>query len=414
MPATMDDQPELKPAVSRRSLLVGGAAAMGVAGASAWAVAEARRSAQPVTFGAETVPFYGIHQAGIATPPQSNAIFVGLDLVPDTKRGAREVLRAVLKLWTADAQRLTQGSAALADTEPELALRPARLTVTVGFGLTLFGRTGFEGLRPPSARPIPALPADRLESRWGATDLMLQICADDPMVVAHTTRVLVKNVRGLADERWRQNGFRTARSAEPDGTTARNLMGQVDGTVNPVAGTPDFDQVVWSDGGAQPWMAGGTTMVLRRIRMNLDAWDSVDRSTKELVIGRRLDNGAPLTGEKENDPVDVTALRDGIPVIPPNAHVALAHPQMPEERFLRRPYNYDEPPAAGEVSSSGLIFVAYQRDIERQFLPVQERLAKSDALNRWITAIGSAVYVIPPGVQPGGFLGGQLFDAAAD
>lgn len=243
---------------------------------------------------------------------------------------------------------------------------------------------------------------------------MLQICADDPMVVAHATRVLVKNVRTLADERWRQIGFRTARSAEPDGTTARNLMGQVDGTVNPVAGKQDFDQIVWSDGDSQPWLAGGTMMVLRRIRMNLDAWDVLDRASKELVVGRRLDNGAPLTGEHENDPVDITMRRDGIPVIPPNAHVAVAHPQHPEERFLRRPYNYDEPPPAGEASSSGLIFVAYQRDIDRQFLPVQLRLAQSDALNRWTTAIGSAVYVIPPGVSPGGFLGGQLFSAAAD
>ncbi|MGV0994068.1 MAG: Dyp-type peroxidase [Mycobacterium sp.] len=414
----MGDEPALKPGpnpgVSRRSLLVGGAAAVGVAGASAWAVAESRRADDQVTFGSETVPFYGPHQAGIATPPQSNATFIGLDLVPDGKREAREVLRAVLRLWTADAQRLTQGSAALADTEPELALRPARLTVTVGLGPTLFDRVGLGRLRPSSARPLPALPTDRLESRWGATDLMLQICADDPMVVAHATRVLVKNVRTLADERWRQIGFRTARSAEPDGTTARNLMGQVDGTVNPVAGKQDFDQIVWSDGDSQPWLAGGTMMVLRRIRMNLDAWDVLDRASKELVVGRRLDNGAPLTGEHENDPVDITMRRDGIPVIPPNAHVAVAHPQHPEERFLRRPYNYDEPPPAGEASSSGLIFVAYQRDIDRQFLPVQLRLAQSDALNRWTTAIGSAVYVIPPGVSPGGFLGGQLFSAAAD
>ena len=413
----MDDQPEMKPGrqpgVSRRSLLVGGAAVVGAAGASAWAATEAIRSEQPATFGAEMVPFFGTHQAGIATPPQSNATFVGLDLVPDDKRAARDVLLAVLKLWTADAQRLTQGSAALADTEPELAQRPARLTVTVGFGPTLFDRIGFDRLRPPSAHPIPAMPTDRLEPRWGATDLMLQICADDPVVVAHATRVLVKNVRDLTTQRWRQLGFRTARSAEPDGMTGRNLMGQVDGTVNPVPGTTDFDQVVWSDGGAQPWMAGGTMMVIRRIQMHLDAWDVLDRASKELAVGRRLDNGAPLTGEKESDPVDVTILRDGIPVIPPNAHAALAHPQQPEERLLRRPYNYDDAPSPGEVSNSGLIFVSYQRDIDRQFLPIQQRLAKSDAMNRWITAIGSAVYVIPPGIQPGEFLGGQLFAAAA-
>lgn len=31
-------------------------------------------------------------------------------------------------------------------------------------------------------------------------------------------------------------------------------------------------------------------------------------------------------------------------------------------------------------------------------------------MNRWLTTIGSAVYVIPPGVQTGQYLGSQLLD----
>lgn len=394
--------------LSRRGLLAGGAAA--VAGISAAAACGVTTSAEiPETFGGQTVPFHGAHQAGIETTPQAHATFVGLDLRPDSGRDPAQAIPAVLRLWTTDAERLTQGIPALADTEPELALRPARLTITVGIGPAVFGRLGLERLRPPSAGQLPSLPTDRLEPRWQATDLLLQICADDRMAVAHATRVLVKNVRSLAVERWRQTGFRTARAAGPDGETTRNLMGQVDGTVNPVAGTDDFDEVVWDDGSVQPWLAGGTLMVVRRIRMNLDTWDELDRASKELAVGRRLDNGAPLTGERETDPVDTAAMRDGIPVIPPNAHIALAHPLQPGERFLRRPYNYDVPPPAGQTSDSGLIFTAYQRDIDSQFLPVQRRLAQFDALNRWTTAIGSAVYVVPPGIGPGGYLGEQLF-----
>ena len=413
----MNDRPAQSPPgaarLTRRGLLVGGAAAAGVSGAALWGIANNPEQGRPVSFGSETVPFYGARQAGIETAPQSHANFVGLDLRPDSGRDAGDAVPAVLKLWTTDAARLTQGLPALADTEPELALRPARLTVTVGLGPALFDRLGMDRLRPSSARELPPFATDRLESRWRPTDFLLQICADDPMVVAHATRVLVKDVRSLAVERWRQTGFRTARAAGPDGETARNLMGQVDGTVNPVAGTTDFDEVVFDDGNPQPWLAGGTLMVLRRIRMNLDTWDQLDRQSRELAVGRRLDNGAPLTGTRETDPVDITAMRDGIPVIPPNAHVALAHPHQPAERFLRRPYNYDEPPAAGETSESGLIFTAYQRDIDRQFLPVQRRLAQFDALNRWTTAIGSAVYVVPPGVRPGGYVGEQLFGDTA-
>jgi dye decolorizing peroxidase len=405
----MDDQPNL----IRRRLIAGGALAAGAAGAAVWAGSEYARPSAPAIFGADAVPFYGIHQAGVETPPQAHAAFIGLDLKPEDGTDIRAVLQAVLKLWTTDAARLTQGTPALADTEPELALRPARLTVTVGFGPSLFERAGLQWLRPPSARALPALPVDRLEPRWGATDLLLQLCADDPLVLAHAIRVLVKNVRTLAAERWRQIGFRTARGAEHEEVTARNLMGQVDGTVNPVPGTPDFAEVVWDDERPQPWMAGGTLMVLRRIRMELDAWDELDRGSRELVVGRRLDTGAPLTGKHELDPVDIGMMRDGIPVIPPNSHVALAHQRNPEERFLRRVYNYDERPAAGETSNSGLLFATYQRDIDRQFLPVQRRLAEFDAMNRWITPIGSAVYVIPPGVQPGEYLGRQLIEAAA-
>ena len=402
----MDDQP----ALSRRRLLAGGAAVAGVAGAAAWAGSEHGRRVAPAAFGTDTVPFHGIHQAGIETPPQAHGTFVGLNLVPDNGRAPLGALRAVLKLWTTDAERLTQGLPALADTEPELALRPANLTVTVGFGPTLFDAVGLSRLRPPSARPLPSFGIDRLESRWSGTDLLLQMCADDPVVLAHATRVLLKNVRSLAVERWRQNGFRGARGADRDGVTARNLMGQVDGTANPMPGTPEFSRAVWDDGRIQPWMAGGTLMVLRRIRMNLDSWDALDRDSKELAVGRRLDNGAPLTGQHENDPVDLGMLRDGIPVIPRNSHVALAHQQNPDEQFLRRPYNYDDPPEAGQVSNSGLLFAAYQRDIDQQFLPAQRRLAEFDAMNRWITPIGSAVYVIPSGIQSGGYLGEQLLE----
>lgn len=384
----------------------------GAAGVASWSAAAGRRPERGIAFAAETVPFYGAHQAGIETPPQSHAVFVGLDLRPEIQRDPRDALKAVLTLWTTDAARLTQGVPALADTEPELALRPARLTVTVGLGPALFDRIGIGLLKPRSAKPLPVMTVDRLEPRWGGTDLLLQICADDLITVAHAARVLVKNVRTLAVERWRQAGFRSARAADPDGVTMRNLMGQVDGTVNPAIDTPDFNEAVWANAAEQPWMAGGTMMVLRRIRMNLDKWDELDRASKELAIGRRLDNGAPLTGEHENDPVDVTLRRDGIPVIPPNAHVALAHPLQPGERFLRRPYNFDDPPTAGETSDSGLLFAAYQRDVDAQFLPVLRRLAEADAMNRWLTTVGSAVYVIPPGVQAGQYLGSQLLDDA--
>jgi dye decolorizing peroxidase len=213
----------------------------------------------------------------------------------------------------------------------------------------------------------------------------------------------------MTTQRWRQSGFRTAHGSDRAGTGMRNLMGQVDGTVN-IRDAAAFDRNVWDDGADQPWFAGGTVLVLRRIRAEMDTWDELDRTRKELVIGRRLDTGAPLTGEREDDEADLTARHGGIPVIPPDAHIALARHRTEAEQFLRRPYNYDDPPPAGQTTDSGLIFASYQRDPARQFVPVQRRLAESDALNEWVTTVGSATFAILPGVGEDGYLGQPLLE----
>lgn len=397
--------------LSRRGLIVGGGAAAALtagAGLSAWSAQShaARPSAER-----QVEPFYGDHQAGIATAPQAHAMFLALDLLSaaDADMGtARENLRSILRLWTTDAARLTQGIPALADTEPELATTTARLTVSAGLGPSVFAKTGLADRCPASARDFPAFSTDRLDKRWCGGDLLLQICADSPLLVAHAARVLLKNVRSLASERWRQTGFRTPRPEDPSGGTMRNLMGQVDGTVNPTA--PELDSLLWHQGEDHEWLKGGTLLVLRRITMNLDGWDQLDRKLRDLVMGRRSDNGAPLSGEKESDEPDLTMTRGGIPVIPATSHVALARHRNPHERFLRRPYNFDDAPLPGTSSNAGLIFAAYQRDIASQFVPVQQRLAEKDEFNQWNTAVGSAVFVMPPGTTEDGYLGRSLLD----
>src|SRR5690606_41189884 len=127
--------------------------------------------------------------------------------------------------------------------------------------------------------------------------LLRQVAGDDPLTVAHAVRMLLKDARGFASIRWSQQGFRRAYGTERPGTTMRNLFGQVDGTSNPEPGTADFDRVVWSEDG---WLAGGTGMVVRRIRMDLDRWDRLDRSGREASVGRTLVDGAPLTGHAED------------------------------------------------------------------------------------------------------------------
>jgi len=413
------------PRWDRRRVLRTGAAAFGGAGVGWSASAAVAASADPraadgptqvigPSAGSETAPATGQHQPGITTPPQAHLALVGWDLSPGA---GREELTRMMRLLSDDAARLAEGRPALADTEAELADHPARLSVTFGFGPRVLRE-----LVPRDARPaldeLPAFSRDQLEQRWSQTDVVAQICCDDPLTLAHARRMLLKDARPFTHLRWVQHGFRNARGTVPEGSTMRNLMGQIDGTVNPSEAEPDFGSLVWTDEShpAGASFAGGTFLVMRRIRMQLDRWDRVDRLGREAVIGRRLDNGAPLTGAREFDEPDLQATdRFGFPVIDPASHVARARSSDPTQRFLRRVYNYTEPaPERSTGEDSGLVFLAFAADPVRQFVPVQQRLDDLDRLNEWVTTIGSAVYAVPPAPAEGAYLGQALLEGADD
>ncbi len=396
---------------SRRQFLLGGA----VAGAGAAAAigidlalqqtsapAPAAADAPGALHGTDTVPFHGVHQAGIATPPQAHIALVALDLHDGTDRDA---LRRMMRVLSDDAARLTQGRAALADSEPELAETPANLTVTFAVGPRFVARAGAEA--PSWLRPLPAFAVDRLDPAYSDGDLLLQIASEDPLTVAHALRMLLKDARSFAALRWTQRGFRRAHGSEKPGTTMRNLFGQIDGTATPEPGTPEFDAAVWCTDG---WLAGGTGMVVRRIRMDLEGWDRLDRLGREQSVGRRLDTGAPLTGTAEHDEPDFDAVdANGFPVIPLFSHMRRARGDGTQQIF-RRGYNYDVEGSAEAVSDSGLLFISFQADIDRQFVPMQRRLDELDLLNEWTTPVGSAVFAVLPGCADGGYVGETLLE----
>lgn len=392
---------------TRRQFLLGGTVA-GVGAVSAIGIDAALRGTPPTATASEplngdvTVPFHGAHQAGIDTAAQAHGLFLALDLLPDTDRDG---LRRMMRILTDDAARMTQGQSALADSEPELAVAPARLTVTFGFGPRLVARAG--GTAPPWLAPLPAFTIDRLQPEYSEGDLLIQIAADDPLTVAHAGRMVLKDTRSFATLRWTQQGFRRAHGTVKPGTTMRNLFGQVDGTSNPEPGTPDFDTVVWNaDDG---WVAGGTGIVLRRIAMDLDKWDRLDRPGRDQSVGRYQSNGAPLTGSDEFDEPDFDAKTPiGFPVIPEFSHLRRSRSDNARERIFRRAFNYDDAPTSGRLSNAGLIFVSFQADIDRQFTPIQRRLDELDLLNEWTTPIGSAVFAAPPGCSEGGYIGETL------
>ena len=374
--------------------------------------------------GPVTEPFYGSHQSGVETPPQAYGHFLALSLKPGTE--AVDVMRW-LRLITADAAALTQGDGPLADSEPELAHDPARLTVTFGFGPGLVKLAGGNSV-PTWLGPLEKFPIDELEPDRCTGDLLLQICGDDRLTLAHARRMLFKDSRTFAEVAWQRVGFRRAYGSQGEGKTQRNLFGQLDGTANPGPGSEDFARIIWGQGtgradalhsarGTPPdnlgahlpdWMDGGTTLVLRDIAMNLDTWDKADRPAREFATGRALDSGAPLSGTDEFDVPDFAAVdKRGLTKISAASHVARARDGLdPEVQIHRRTFNYET--GAGE--KAGLLFASFQADIVRQFLPIQRRLAEVDLLNEWTTPIASTVWAIPPGIKEGDYIGQSLFE----
>ncbi len=378
--------------------------AVGVGGAAA--VHQARpdeaSEASSQAVGSLRYPFYGDHQAGLATPPQAQARLLGFTLPADATVGS---VRTLMQEWTIAAAALTQGRQAGADPLEVLVAEPAGLTVTFGFGPGFFDTLGFREQRPPGVAAMPPFAGDELQPRWTGGDLLVQICAWDAVVISHAASVLTTLAADRALPHWVQTGFRRDNGVAA-GQTVRNLMGNKDGTGNDSPDNPRFDQTVWAaaEQGLPGWYTGGTTLVLRRISMDLAAWSASELRVKERTIGRHLDSGAPLGETDEFAPVPLNAQEpDGSLTIPSSAHVRLTHPDSNSgARMVRRGYNYDD------GSDAGLLFIALQADATRGFIPVQSRMAAGDDLNRFITPIGTSVFAMPPGCAEGGYIGQTL------
>ncbi|MFC9228090.1 iron uptake transporter deferrochelatase/peroxidase subunit [Streptomyces decoyicus] len=416
-----DGAPSLE--FSRRRLLgtVGAAGAAGlVVGGAGGAIGAfagqsgAQDAAKAVTtIGSTEVPFRAARakqQAGITTPLQATGHLVAFDLAPGADRKAAA---ALLRRWSRTAEELMAGHTPDADTGVALDAGPSSLTVTFGFGPSFFGRTGLTKRRPVELDPLPDFSADALDPKRSNGDLWIQIGADDALVAFHALRALQKDAAGTARLRWQMNGFNRTPGATARPMTARNLMGQIDGTNNPKPSDRDFDERIFvgRDAG-QDWMHGGSYAVVRRIRMLLDDWEKRSLHEQEKVIGRRKDNGAPLTGGSESTPMRLDASgSDGLPVIPANAHARIAAPESNQgAAMLRRPFSFHDGFREDGAPDAGLLFICWQADPLRAFTQVQRKLDRGDALSRFLRHEASGLYAVPPAAEPGDYVGRPLLE----
>jgi deferrochelatase/peroxidase EfeB len=443
-------QPGDRHRLNRRSLLRGGllagAGAVGgglAGGFSGHAIATAAAAGGAGAQAGE--PFTGPHQAGILTGTQRQTVLAAFDLT-GSDRGA---LVTLLRAWTelgaqiaagqsvtipiytpprsagSDAYADATGGSTTDDSFEAYELGPSRLTLTVGFGRSMFStadgqdRFGISGALPAALIDLPHFAGDELDAASSGGDLFVQACADDPQVAFHAVRSIARIAPDVATLRWTQLGF------SPDNTagTPRNLMGFKDGTMNSNVHPPaDLDATVWAGPEGPAWMRGGSYLVYRRIRITLEHWDRLAPSLQEQVIGRNKLTGAPLSGGAEFSPLDLDK-RDaqGNPVIAMDAHVRLAAPQANHGAVIvRRAFSYNNgttpfterwPPWRQALEyDAGLLFLAYQKDPRTAFVPIFTRLAESDALGQFTTHTASAVFAVPPGVSgPGDWIGRGLF-----
>ena len=271
---------------------------------------------------------------------------------------------------------------------------------------------GLAGQRPAELKPLPTLPGDELNALESDGDICVQACADDPQVVFHAIRNLARIGRGTVTMRWSQLGFGRTSTTSRGQETPRNLFGMKDGTANIKAEDTDaMNEFVWVDSGPA-WIRGGSYLVTRRIRMNLETWDRSSLGDQEETIGRQKYNGAPLGGSEEFEPLPLEDKdSNGQPVIPANSHVRLASAKENDGlQILRRGYSFTDgvDQSVGDLEA-GLFFIAFQRDPEKQFVALQEKLGLNDALNEYIKHVGSAVFAVPPGARHGGYVGEALF-----
>jgi deferrochelatase/peroxidase EfeB len=299
------------------------------------------------------------------------------------------------------------------DTGEAVGLAPSRLTITFGFGPSLFERDGEDrfglaSMRPPSLRQFGPLPAEAINPAISGGDICIQACSDDPQVAFHAVRNLARIGRGRVVMRWSQLGFGRTSTTTREQDTPRNLMGFKDGTNNLRAeDTDELNRFVWVGDEGPDWLRGGTYLVARRIRMLIEVWDRATLTDQEDTIGRTKVVGAPLGGTGEFDTPDLEARAEGGEVIPTDAHIRLSAPESNGTKLLRRGYSFTDgfDEVTGELDA-GLFFISFQRD-PSQFEAVQRALG-GDALNEYIKHTSSAVFAVPPGISQGTYAGEPL------
>jgi deferrochelatase/peroxidase EfeB len=419
---TSGDRPgEAQPArLGRRAFL--GSAALGSAALGAAALAGCTNDGSGGPEPGRQVPFLGDHQPGIDTPAAQFGLLAAFNLVA----GDRARLARSLRDLTDEARGLME---ARPPERRDTAFPPAEtgilgpdgrtdgLSVTLSVGASLFDdRFGLADRKPKELVRMPFLANDRLDPAQTHGDLLLALSADQPDVLLHALRQLMRRTRDNLVLHWMLDGYnRPDAKPVPGRTGNRNLLGFKDGTANlDITDKRLMNELIFigADDGEPAWAVGGSYQAVRIIRMFVEFWDRTPLNEQQKIIGRDKASGAPLSQDREGDDPgygDDPAGRR----VPLDAHIRMANPRTPEtagSRILRRGFNFSRGFDNAGRLDQGLAFVSYQKSLARGFLAVQARL-KGEPLEEYILPVGGGFFFALPGVaSDDAWLGQRLLD----
>ena len=355
---------------------------------------------------AELVPWEGPRQAGIVTPRTPYGMVAAFDVVTDD-------LETLFQDLTARIAEVTQGQPDRLDPISNAALPPSdtgelgfedrddgRLTITLALGASLFDdRFGLAGRRPPALSRMPSFPGDNLDRGRCHGDLLLLVQSDHAMITHHALRDVMRRTKGRLEGRWAQSCFQ--RFAEDNPSTrkregvadARGLLGFPDGSQN--IGV-DRHELIFAGEEVPEWARGGSYLARAPDPAEDGALGpALAHRPGATRSAARRSPGAPLEGRREEE---VPKLDERTPI---DAHIRMANPRRPGDerhRFLRRPFVYANGFDDYGLLDSGSVFLAFCRDIERQFATIKRRTHGQD-LDEYMVAFGGGYFFCPPGVD---------------
>ena len=232
-------------------------------------------------------------------------------------------------------------------------------------------RFGLADRRPAALRELPHFPGDdaRRRPRRGG-DLCVQACADDPQVAVHAIRNLARIGFGT------RRGALVAARLRPhvdhlDGAVDAAQPVRLQGRHRQRQGRGDRRRSTSTSGSAggrrrrADWLAGGSYLVARRIRMTIEAWDRQPLGEQEGFVGRDQGHRRPAVRRRRSSPSPTSRCPAATGPVDPRrrARPASRTPTTNDGvRMLRRGYNFvDGTDALGRLDA-GLFFLAFVRD----------------------------------------------------